>query len=112
MQIYFIFSLPDSTVLAYVLKVLNERYQYGVNLVLLSVDEGITGYAMYLLVPAVSHVFVPVLAHAIYCLSRPTICICVCMSVCAQVLVWRQLSTAEKDSILHAIHFPGMCMYL
>ncbi|CAH1798254.1 unnamed protein product [Owenia fusiformis] len=34
----------DSTVLAYVLKVLNERYDYGLDLFLLSVDEGITGY--------------------------------------------------------------------
>jgi cytoplasmic tRNA 2-thiolation protein 1 len=34
----------DSTVLAYVLKQLNERYNYGVELILLSVDEGITGY--------------------------------------------------------------------
>ena len=34
----------DSTVLAYVLKVLNERHDYGVQLFLLSVDEGITGY--------------------------------------------------------------------
>lgn len=34
----------DSTVLAYVMKVLNERYDYGLKLVLLSVDEGITGY--------------------------------------------------------------------
>ena len=34
----------DSTVLAHVLKVLNERYKYGIELVLLSVDEGITGY--------------------------------------------------------------------
>lgn len=34
----------DSTVLAYVLKTLNERYKYGLNLVLLSIDEGITGY--------------------------------------------------------------------
>ncbi|ORY91049.1 cytoplasmic tRNA 2-thiolation protein 1 [Syncephalastrum racemosum] len=34
----------DSTVLAHVLKTLNERYDYGVNLFLLSVDEGITGY--------------------------------------------------------------------
>ncbi|XP_034239898.1 cytoplasmic tRNA 2-thiolation protein 1 [Thrips palmi] len=34
----------DSTVLAYVLKVLNERHDYGLNLVLLSIDEGITGY--------------------------------------------------------------------
>lgn len=34
----------DSTVLAYVLKKLNERYNYGVELVLISVDEGITGY--------------------------------------------------------------------
>lgn len=33
----------DSTVLAYVLKVLNERHNYGLNLVLLSIDEGITG---------------------------------------------------------------------
>jgi len=34
----------DSTVLAYVLKLLNERHDYGVELQLLSVDEGITGY--------------------------------------------------------------------
>ncbi|CAK8684976.1 unnamed protein product [Clavelina lepadiformis] len=34
----------DSTVLAYVLKTLNERYDYGLNLFLLSIDEGITGY--------------------------------------------------------------------
>ncbi len=33
----------DSTVLAYVLKLLNQRYDYGLRLVLLSVDEGITG---------------------------------------------------------------------
>lgn len=37
-------NVTDSTVLAYVLKALNQRYDYGVNLVLLSVDEGITGY--------------------------------------------------------------------
>ncbi|KAF8314729.1 hypothetical protein DL93DRAFT_2058003 [Clavulina sp. PMI_390] len=34
----------DSTVLAYVMKVLNDRYQYGLDLYLLSIDEGITGY--------------------------------------------------------------------
>ncbi|CDR44219.1 CYFA0S14e00958g1_1 [Cyberlindnera fabianii] len=34
----------DSTVLAYVLKLLNERHNYGLNLVLLSIDEGIVGY--------------------------------------------------------------------
>lgn len=34
----------DSTVLAYVMKLLNERYDYGLKLVLLSIDEGITGY--------------------------------------------------------------------
>jgi cytoplasmic tRNA 2-thiolation protein 1 len=34
----------DSTVLAYVLKLLNERYNYGIELVLLSIDEGIIGY--------------------------------------------------------------------
>ncbi|GMM37609.1 Ncs6 protein [Saccharomycopsis crataegensis] len=34
----------DSTVLAYVLKLLNERYNYGLELVLLSIDEGIVGY--------------------------------------------------------------------
>eukprot|EP00731_Ephydatia_muelleri_P009486 Em0005g72a len=34
----------DSTVLAHVLQRLNERHDYGVKLVLLSVDEGITGY--------------------------------------------------------------------
>ncbi|XP_053208257.1 cytoplasmic tRNA 2-thiolation protein 1-like [Panonychus citri] len=34
----------DSTVLAYIMKLLNERHDYGLNLVLLSIDEGITGY--------------------------------------------------------------------
>jgi cytoplasmic tRNA 2-thiolation protein 1 len=34
----------DSTVLAYVLKKLNDQYNYGLHLVLLSVDEGISGY--------------------------------------------------------------------
>lgn len=34
----------DSTVLAHVMKVLNERYNYGVDFVLLSIDEGIHGY--------------------------------------------------------------------
>ncbi|PVU90653.1 hypothetical protein BB559_004500 [Furculomyces boomerangus] len=34
----------DSTVLAYVLKLLNEKYDYGINLYLLSIDEGISGY--------------------------------------------------------------------
>ncbi|KAI8435338.1 hypothetical protein MSG28_003663 [Choristoneura fumiferana] len=34
----------DSTVLAHVMKTLNQRYDYGLNLMLLSIDEGITGY--------------------------------------------------------------------
>lgn len=34
----------DSTVLAYILKLLNERHDYGINIVLLSIDEGIVGY--------------------------------------------------------------------
>ncbi|ANZ76564.1 BA75_03761T0 [Komagataella pastoris] len=34
----------DSTVLAHILKTLNERYNYGLELVLLSIDEGIVGY--------------------------------------------------------------------
>lgn len=34
----------DSTVLASILKTLNSRYDYGLKLVLLSVDEGIKGY--------------------------------------------------------------------
>ena len=34
----------DSTVVASVLKTLNERYNYGLELVLLSIDEGIKGY--------------------------------------------------------------------
>ncbi|KAG8530944.1 nucleotidyltransferase [Bacidia gigantensis] len=34
----------DSTVLASVLKTLNERHNYGLQLVLLSIDEGIKGY--------------------------------------------------------------------
>lgn len=34
----------DSTVLAHVLKLLNVKYDYGLELVLLSIDEGITGY--------------------------------------------------------------------
>ena len=38
------FDIVDSTVLAYVMKTLNDRYQYGLELFLLSIDEGITGY--------------------------------------------------------------------
>mgnify|MGYP005984787899 CR=1 FL=1 len=34
----------DSTVLAYVLKLLNQKYDYKLDLTLLSIDEGITGY--------------------------------------------------------------------
>lgn len=34
----------DSTVLAHVTKILNDRYNYGLDLQLLSIDEGITGY--------------------------------------------------------------------
>lgn len=34
----------DSTVLASILKTLNERHSYGLDLVLLSIDEGIKGY--------------------------------------------------------------------
>ncbi|BFZ60558.1 cytosolic thiouridylase subunit Ctu1 [Saitoella coloradoensis] len=34
----------DSTVLAHIMKTLNERYDYGLDLYLLSVDEGIKGY--------------------------------------------------------------------
>ena len=34
----------DSTVLAYIINMLNNRYGYGLDLMLLSVDEGIAGY--------------------------------------------------------------------
>lgn len=34
----------DSTVLAHMLKLLNDRYDYGIEIVLLSIDEGIIGY--------------------------------------------------------------------
>ncbi|KAK9819858.1 hypothetical protein WJX72_003380 [[Myrmecia] bisecta] len=34
----------DSTVLAHVLTLLNKRHHYGLDLILLSIDEGITGY--------------------------------------------------------------------
>jgi len=34
----------DSTVLIHVMKTLNERYNYGLDLILLSIDEGIVGY--------------------------------------------------------------------
>src|ERR1700687_5669659 len=34
----------DSTVLAHVMYKLNHQYEYGLNLILLSIDEGIKGY--------------------------------------------------------------------
>ncbi|CDR45560.1 hypothetical protein NBRC10512_003814 [Rhodotorula toruloides] len=34
----------DSTVLAYIMTLLNKRYDYGLDLCLLSIDEGISGY--------------------------------------------------------------------
>lgn len=39
-----IMFIIDSTVLAYILKLLNDRHDYGLNLHLLSIDEGISGY--------------------------------------------------------------------
>jgi len=36
--------VPDSTVLAHIMSVLNLRHDYGLDLFLLSIDEGITGY--------------------------------------------------------------------
>jgi cytoplasmic tRNA 2-thiolation protein 1 len=38
------FLFKDSTVLAHVLNTLNQKYSYNLKLILLSVDEGITGY--------------------------------------------------------------------
>lgn len=35
---------PDSTVLAHIMTLLNRRHDYGLDLFLLSIDEGITGY--------------------------------------------------------------------
>src|ERR1700733_6231791 len=34
----------DSTVLAYIMKLLNQRHDYGLELFMVSVDEGIRGY--------------------------------------------------------------------
>lgn len=34
----------DSTVLIHVMNLLNKKYDYGLELILLSIDEGITGY--------------------------------------------------------------------
>jgi cytoplasmic tRNA 2-thiolation protein 1 len=45
----------DSTVLAHVMKTLNDRHQYGLDLFLLSIDEGISGYrddSLEVLIPA------------------------------------------------------------
>lgn len=38
------FAVADSTVLAHIMTLLNERYDYGLDLCLLSIDEGISGY--------------------------------------------------------------------
>jgi cytoplasmic tRNA 2-thiolation protein 1 len=40
----FVAGGKDSTVLAHILTTLNERHSYGLDLFLLSIDEGITGY--------------------------------------------------------------------
>ena len=37
----------DSTVLAYIMKTLNDVYDYGLKLILLSIDEGITGMLIF-----------------------------------------------------------------
>lgn len=46
MQLLWVFCAggKDSTVLAHILTTLNERHSYGLELYLLSIDEGITGY--------------------------------------------------------------------
>jgi cytoplasmic tRNA 2-thiolation protein 1 len=46
----------DSTVLAYVMKALNDRYDYGIDLYLLSIDEGITGYRDASLDVCIAHI--------------------------------------------------------
>lgn len=38
----------DSTVLAHLLTLLNKRHSYGLQLFLLSIDEGITGNAIFI----------------------------------------------------------------
>lgn len=38
------YGFADSTVLAHVLTLLNKRHDYGLDLFLLSIDEGIAGY--------------------------------------------------------------------
>ncbi|CAH8456253.1 unnamed protein product [Heterobilharzia americana] len=43
-QFHWCFWGKDSTVLAYILNLLNKRYDYGAELLLLSIDEGISGY--------------------------------------------------------------------
>jgi len=48
----------DSTVLAHVLSLLNQRYDYGLDLFLLSIDEGITGYRDDSLEVRVLHVLI------------------------------------------------------
>jgi len=55
----------DSTVLAYILKTLNDRYKYGLNLFLLSIDEGITGniIVIYVYIIRFMHVF----DNIVYC---------------------------------------------
>lgn len=45
----------DSTVLAHLLTLLNERHSYGLRLFLLSIDEGITGTAMHCLPTYMQH---------------------------------------------------------
>lgn len=42
--IHFNVHFLDSTVLAYIMTLLNDRYDYGLDLCLLSIDEGISGY--------------------------------------------------------------------
>lgn len=39
-----VLGIADSTVLAHVLTELNKRHNYGLDLFLLSIDEGIAGY--------------------------------------------------------------------
>ena len=41
---WILYEFSDSTVLAHIMKTLNDRYDYGLKLFLLSIDEGITGY--------------------------------------------------------------------
>ena len=100
--------MTDSTVLAHVMKVLNERHNYGLHLMLLSVDEGITGYRDDSLEVGLVVVVVMVVAGVLLALF--VVLVVVVEMVVVEVLVFSRAVTSVLGLLLVNLLLLMLCL--